>query len=54
MGKKKNKVPRISEEEYYAYLAGLKNGDAARVNGRKASEPAPFSADGGKREKNNS
>ena len=28
MGKKKNKVARITEEQYYAYIAGLKD-DAA-------------------------
>ena len=34
MSKKKNKVPKITEEQYYAYIAGLKN------------NAAPFSADG--------
>ena len=28
MGKKKNKIARLTEEQYYAYIAGLKN-DAA-------------------------
>lgn len=25
MGKKKNKIPKITEEQYFAYIAGLKN-----------------------------
>ncbi len=29
MGKKKNKITKISEEEYFAYIAGLKNDGAA-------------------------
>lgn len=28
MAKKKNKVPKLTEEQYFAYIAGLKN-DAA-------------------------
>ncbi len=29
MGKKKNKVQKLTEQEYYAYIAGLKNEEAA-------------------------
>ena len=49
MGKKKNKVLKITEEEYFAYVAGLKN-DAALKAGEKfsrlhifrKSSPAPL------------
>lgn len=34
MGKKKNKITRLTDEQYYAYLAGLRQ------------EPALFGADG--------
>lgn len=27
MGKKKNKIARLTEEQYYAYIAGLKDDD---------------------------
>ena len=29
MGKKKNKVQKLTEQQYYAYIAGLKNEDGA-------------------------
>ncbi|MDE6585876.1 MAG: hypothetical protein K2K80_04275 [Clostridia bacterium] len=53
MSKKKNKVPKITEEEYYAYIAGLKN-DAALFNSDgKMIVPPPFisSSDGNKKNK---
>ena len=31
MGKKKNKIAKLTEEEYYAYISGLKN-DTALFN----------------------
>ena len=47
MGKKKNKVAKITEEQYYAYIAGLKN-DAALVdtNG-ELIVPEPFKSEKG-------
>ena len=42
MGKKKNKINKITEEQYYAYVAGLKN-DAALVDANgKLIVPEPF------------
>ena len=31
MGKKKKKIAKITEEQYFAYIAGLKENDAALV-----------------------
>ncbi|MDE7329905.1 MAG: hypothetical protein K2N30_02250 [Clostridia bacterium] len=42
MGKKKNKVPKITEEEYFAYVAGLKNDAALFDADGKMAVPAPF------------
>lgn len=50
MGKKKNKVPKITEEEYFAYVAGLKNDAALFDANGKMTVPAPFS-DGKKNDK---
>lgn len=45
MGKKKNKVARITEEQYYAYIAGLKD-DAALFDAKgDMLIPSPFNAD---------
>lgn len=43
MGKKKNKVAKITEEEYYAYIAGLKTEIAPVSAGGKLLVPDPFS-----------
>lgn len=29
MAKKKNKIPKITEEQYFAYIAGLKNNQSS-------------------------
>ncbi len=34
MGKKKNKIVKITEEEYFAYINGLKNDGGCCVNGK--------------------
>lgn len=44
MSKKKNKVPKITEEEYYAYIAGLKNDAALFASDGKMLVPPPFAA----------
>lgn len=42
MGKKKNKIPKLTEEQYYAYIAGLKD-DAALFNSNgDMIVPSPF------------
>ena len=42
MGKKKNKVLKITEEEYFAYVAGLKNDAALFAADGKLLVPQPF------------
>jgi len=49
MGKKKNKIAKLTEEQYYAYIAGLREdgqNDAALfdANGDMVI-PAPFKSD---------
>lgn len=46
MGKKKNKIARLTEEEYFAYIAGLKNDAAFRDPNGDALIPSPFKPDG--------
>ena len=46
MGKKKNKIARLTEEQYYAYIAGLKDdgvNDAALFDANgDVLVPSPF------------
>ncbi len=45
MGKKKNKVPKITEEEYYAYVSGLKNEASLFSADGKITVPSPLLID---------
>lgn len=45
MGKKKNKIARLTEEQYYAYIAGLKNDAALFDANGDMIVPAPFNSD---------
>ncbi|MCI8369991.1 MAG: hypothetical protein HFE41_02285 [Clostridia bacterium] len=45
MGKKKNKIPKLTEDEYFAYISGLKGGAAG--SGESVKKP-----DGGNVNKN--
>lgn len=46
MGKKKNKIAKLTEEQYYAYIAGLKddgaNGAALFDSNGDIIVPSPF------------
>lgn len=44
MGKKKNKISKISEEEYLRYIAGLK-GDAISAPPQALKSPNEFNSD---------
>lgn len=45
MGKKKNKIARLTEEQYYAYIAGLKDDAALFDANGDMIVPAPFNSD---------
>lgn len=45
MGKKKNKIARLTEEQYYAYIAGLKNDAALFDANGDMIVPAPFNSE---------
>ena len=44
MGKKKNKIARLTEQQYYAYIAGLKNDAALFDANGDMIVPAPFNS----------
>ena len=45
MGKKKNKIARLTEEQYYAYIAGLKEDAALFSANGDMVVPSPFKSD---------
>ncbi|MDE7082398.1 MAG: hypothetical protein K2O89_01680 [Clostridia bacterium] len=45
MGKKKNKIAKLTEEQYYAYIAGLKEDAALFSADGKMIVPSPFKSD---------
>ena len=45
MGKKKNKIAKLTEEQYYAYIAGLKNDAALFDANGDMLIPSPFNSD---------
>lgn len=45
MGKKKNKIAKLTEEQYFAYIAGLKNEPALFDASGKMIVPTPFNRD---------
>ena len=52
MGKKKNKIAKLTDEQYYAYIAGLKNDAALADKDGNALAHAPFDANDKENEKN--
>lgn len=45
MGKKKNKIAKLTEEQYYAYIAGIKDDAALFGADGKMIIPAPFDSE---------
>ena len=45
MGKKKNKIGKLTEEQYFAYIACLKNEGAVFDNEGKMLIPSQFKSD---------
>lgn len=44
MGRKKNKIAKITEEQYYAYIAGLRKTPRCSARTAKRLSPPPSSA----------
>lgn len=45
MGKKKNKIAKLTEEQYFAYIAGIENDAALFGADGKMIVPAPFDSE---------
>lgn len=50
MGKKKNKVAKLTEEQYFAYIAGLKSDAALFGPDGEMVIPSPFKGEENKNE----